>query len=473
MQSIGNHPGTYILRSLRLTWLLFTAAALAGCAGTTKSSSNSTTNQGNPPSSSGITVLVSPASINARASATQSFSATVTGSSNVSVTWQVNGITGGSAVTGTITSSGTYTAPGSVPATNTVTVQAVSSADATALGSSTVTLWNPAPVLNGISPTSTPSGTFTVTANGSGFVSGAQILLAGAPLATTFISSTQLTATGNAATAGTFSVAVMNPNPGSATSSGANLQVTSTGASGPPPSCSVMSLGQSASLNGFVPFPADSLWNQDISGAPVDANSANIINFIGSSVPVHPDFGSGLYQGQSIGIPYLVVNSSQPLLPIIFTAYGDESDPGPMPIPVTALIEGYPAPGNGDRHVLVLDNSNCWLYELYNSNPGTVSWDADSAAVWDLTADENRPYTWTSADAAGLPIFPGLLRYDEVAAGQINHALRFTLQNSQAAFVPPASHWAANSTNAAAAPMGMRIRLKAALMSRHFRRRIK
>jgi hypothetical protein len=222
-----------------------------------------------------------------------------------------------------------------------------------------------------------------------------------------------------------------------------------------------MSLGQSANLNGFLPFPADNLWDKDISAAPVDANSAAIINFIGSGIGLHPDFGSGTYNGSSIGIPYLVVGSQQGLLPVNFTAYGSESDPGPMPIPVSALIEGYPNPGSGDRHVLVLDNNNCWLYELYNSVPNASSWNADSAAVWDLTADGQRPYTWTSADAAGLPIFPGLARYDEVAAGHINHALRFTLQSSRAAFVPPASHWAANSSNANAAPMGMRLRLKA------------
>jgi hypothetical protein len=223
-----------------------------------------------------------------------------------------------------------------------------------------------------------------------------------------------------------------------------------------------MSAGQGGNLNGFVPFPADNAWNQDISSAAVDSNSAAIINFIGSSVPVHPDFGSGLYSGSSIGIPYLIVDSTQGPVTINFTAYGSESDPGPMPIPTTAPIEGYPAPGNGDRHVLVLDNTNCWLYELYSSYPqGDGTWNAASAAVWDLTADEQRPYTWTSADAAGLPIFPGLVRYDEVAAGQINHAIRFTLQSSRAAFVPPASHWAANSSNANAAPMGMRMRLKA------------
>jgi hypothetical protein len=224
--------------------------------------------------------------------------------------------------------------------------------------------------------------------------------------------------------------------------------------------CSAMSLGIGASLNGFIPFPASSLWNENIASAPVDPNSDAIINFIGASTPLHPDFGSGLYDGQSIGIPYVVV-SGQPLIKVTFTEYGDESDPGPMPIPPTAPIEGYPKPGSGDRHVLVLDRDNCWLYELYNSHVlKTGNWDAGSAAIWDLLNNEERPYTWTSADAAGLPIFPGLARYDEVAAGAIQHALRFTLQNSLAAFTPPASHWAANSTNPSAAPMGMRLRLK-------------
>jgi hypothetical protein len=226
-------------------------------------------------------------------------------------------------------------------------------------------------------------------------------------------------------------------------------------------SCSQMSLGRAASLNGFIPFPADSLWNQDISSAPVDPNSDNYINFIGSTVPLHPDFGAGLYAGQTIGIPYIVVSGS-PFVNINYTAYGDESDPGPMPVPKTAPIEGYPNPGNGDRHVLVLDRDNCWLYELYQSYVQTNgTWKAGSGAVWDLLNDEQRPYTWTSADAAGLPVFPGLARYDEVASGAINHALRFTLENSQEAFTPPASHWAPNSTNTYAAPMGMRMRLKA------------
>jgi hypothetical protein len=228
--------------------------------------------------------------------------------------------------------------------------------------------------------------------------------------------------------------------------------------------CSAMSAGQDASLNGFRPFSSASLWNQDISGAAVDPNSSAIINFIGSSVGMHADFGSGQYQGSNIGIPYSVVSGTQAPVSITFTAYGSESDPGPMPLPGNAPIEGDPNPGNGDRHVLVLDNSNCFLYELFGAAPnGNGSWNAASAAVWDLLSDGNtqRPWTWTSADAAGLPIFPGLVRYDEVAAGQIPHAIRVTLQDSRAAAVLPASHWAANSTSANAPPMGMRMRLKA------------
>jgi hypothetical protein len=222
-----------------------------------------------------------------------------------------------------------------------------------------------------------------------------------------------------------------------------------------------MSTGQGASLNGFRPFASDNLWNLDISSSPVDVSSDAIINFIGPSIGMHPDFGSGQYLGSNIGIPYVVVGGTQNRVSVNFTAYGDESDPGPMPIPGNAPIEGDPNPG-GDRHVLVLDNSNCFLYELFNSVPnGNGSWNADSAAVWDLLADEQRPWTWTSADAAGLPIFPGLVRYDEVAAGQIQHAIRFTLPQSKAAMIPPASHWAANSTNPNAPPMGMRLRLKA------------
>jgi hypothetical protein len=226
--------------------------------------------------------------------------------------------------------------------------------------------------------------------------------------------------------------------------------------------CNGMTVGQLTSLNGFVPFPADSLWNTDISTASVDPNTDNIINFIGSNVTLHPDFGSGAYAGQSIGIPYQVVAGSQPKVSVQLGAYAAESDHRPMPIPYNALIEGYPKPGNSDRHVLVLDKDGCWLYELYNGHRLTSpAWSADSTAIWDMTIKEQRPYTWTSADAAGLPIFPGLARYDEVAAGAINHALRFTVPVTRQAFTPPASHWASSNTNADAPPMGMRLRLKA------------
>ena len=226
--------------------------------------------------------------------------------------------------------------------------------------------------------------------------------------------------------------------------------------------CAGMSLGPLASLNGFVPFPTTNLWNTNISSAPVDPNSANLINYIGAGVTLHPDFGAGLYAGQSVGIPYQIEAATQAKVPVKLGAYAGESDPGPMPIPANALIEGYPHPGDGDRHVLVLDQGGCWLYELYNARLGSSgAWSANSTAIWDMTINEQRPYTWTSADAAGLPVFVGLARYDEVAAGAINHALRFTIPTTREAFTPPASHWASSVTDVNAPPMGMRMRLKA------------
>jgi hypothetical protein len=220
--------------------------------------------------------------------------------------------------------------------------------------------------------------------------------------------------------------------------------------------CSVMTVGQTSSLGGFVPFSSSSLWNTDISSAPLDPNSSTIIiNWLGS-VNLHPDWGTD----PTYGIPYIVVNGSQPLVKVNLGAYPDESDPGPMPVPPNAPVEGGSS-STGDRHVLVLNNANCFLYELYNASPNSDgSWNADSTAVWDLLGNEQRPYTWTSADAAGLPIFSGLVRYDEVAAGRIQHAFRFTLPKTSAAFTPPASHWAATSTDPTAPPMGMRLRLK-------------
>ena len=226
--------------------------------------------------------------------------------------------------------------------------------------------------------------------------------------------------------------------------------------------CSGMTTGQLTSLNGFVPFPSNNLWNTDISAAPADPNSANLIAYIGNGTTLHADFGSGTFSGGSIGIPYQVVDGTQPKVNVKIGIYLDESDPSPMPIPSNALIEGYPKPGNGDRHVLVLEKDGCWLYELgkaYVSKKGV--WSADVGTVWDMLSNQMRPYTWTSVDAAGLAVFAGLARFDEVAAGAINHALRFTVPSTRRAFVAPASHWASSVTDPNAPPMGMRIRLKA------------
>lgn len=438
------------MRKLQDLGLVFWALFFSGCAGTTSG------NNQHPPPTAGIHVSVSPASANIRAGDTFQFTATVSGATNTAVTWSIVGTAGNPPIIGTIGATGNYSAPSALPNPNAITVRATSVADTSASGSSSVTLLNPTPVLTGISPSSVGTGNFTLAVTGSKFVNGAQVLLGGTPLQSTFVSATQLTATGAANSSGTYAVSVRNPNPGGSASSNVNLQVTGSPQAS---NCGSMSLGQGASLGGFIPFPADSLWNKDISSSAIDPNSNAILTFIGTGVGIHADFGAGQFGGSTIGIPYLNVGSQQALLNVTFNQFGSESDAGPMPIPVTAPIEGFPNPG--DQHVLVLDNSNCFLYELYASAVSGNSWTAGSAAIWDLLSNEQRPYGWTSADAAGLPIFPGLVRYDEVAAGQIHHALRFTLQHSRAALVPPASHWAANSSNASAAPMGMRMRLRA------------
>src|SRR5260370_7902254 len=171
-------------------------------------------------------------------------------------------------------------------------------------------------------------------------------------------------------------------------------------------SCAGMTVGQLTSVNGFVPFDGSSLWNTDISSAPVDSNSANIINYIGSSVTLHPDFGAGTYAGQSIGIPYQIVAGTQAEVTINLGAYASESDPGPMPIPSNALIEGYPNPGTGDRHILVLEKDRCWLYELYNSHGlSNGSWSADSTATWHITINPPLPYPSTSPPPPPFPLF--------------------------------------------------------------------
>jgi hypothetical protein len=228
------------------------------------------------------------------------------------------------------------------------------------------------------------------------------------------------------------------------------------------------SLGLGASLNGAVPFPATNAWNKDISKAAVDPRSARIIASIGLDTGLHPDFGSGTYAGAIIGIPYTVVSKSQKYVPVKFVAYGDESDKGPYPIPPNAEIEGFrPGGGSfgGDRHLLVINRDTNRLYELYRSfKQPDNSWQADAGAIFHLDSNIVRPTAkpgWTSADAAGLPIFPGLVRYDEAITGEIPHAIRFTVDQSRRAYVPPANHWASNNTSPDLPPMGCRIRLKA------------
>lgn len=208
-------------------------------------------------------------------------------------------------------------------------------------------------------------------------------------------------------------------------------------------------------------FPADNPWNIDISGYPVHPSSADFIASIGLTTGVHADFGT-VWNGAPNGIPFVTVGAGQARVPINFVAYGSESDPGPYPVPPTAPIEGGPS-GAGDRHVIVVDTTNRKLYELFRAFPdGAGGWDADSGAVFDLTSNALRPARWTSADAAGLPVFPGLVRYDEaVERGEILHALRFTIARSQRAYIEPARHWASSSTDPARPPLGLRVRLKA------------
>lgn len=202
-------------------------------------------------------------------------------------------------------------------------------------------------------------------------------------------------------------------------------------------------------------LPASNPLNKDISHAPVDPNSARYIESIGAEVHLHADFGTP----PSYGIPYAVVGPHQSKVPIHFTEYGEESNPGPYPIPPNAPVEG--AGVEGDRHVLVLQEGTCKLYELYSAQRKGSGWDAGSGAVFNLRGNALRPEGWTSADAAGLPIFPLLVRYPEVRTGRIDHALRVTVQRTQRGYIHPATHFASNSSDSSLPPMGLRLRLKA------------
>jgi hypothetical protein len=208
-------------------------------------------------------------------------------------------------------------------------------------------------------------------------------------------------------------------------------------------------------------FPATNAWNARIDALPVASNSAQLIQSIGLSTGLHPDFGSGLYDGQPIGIPFDVVSKKTPRYRPSFY-YADESDKGPYPIPKTVHIEGGRA-SSGDRHALLIDKDACKLYELGALYPKGRSWTAGAGAIWNLRSNALRPAGWTSADAAGLPIFPGLARYDEVARGVIDHALRFTVAHTRRAYVYPARHFASSSEDPSLPPMGLRVRLKASV----------
>ena len=219
----------------------------------------------------------------------------------------------------------------------------------------------------------------------------------------------------------------------------------------------IAAIGQS--IGNCPVFPADNIWITRVDQLPVSPSSSTWVTTIGSGTHVHPDFGSGLISGEPFGIPFIVVPGTQQKYPTTFL-YASESDPGPYAVPLNAPIEGGSA-STGDRHVIAVDATNCILYELYNSFPQTSSWKADSGAIFNLASNALRPATWTSADAAGLPIWPGLVRYEEVAAGAIHHAIRFTVPHTQNAYVWPARHQASSLTGTQYPPMGARFRLKA------------
>jgi hypothetical protein len=209
-------------------------------------------------------------------------------------------------------------------------------------------------------------------------------------------------------------------------------------------------------------FPAGNAWNERVDTLPVAANSAQMIATIGLDTGLHPDFGSGLYDGQPIGIPFDIVSKSTPRSHVTFD-YSDESDHVAYPIPKTVHIEGGRT-STGDRHAILVDKSACRLYELFALYPtSSGGWKAGSGATWNLRSNHLRPAGWTSADAAGLPIFPGLARYDEVARGVIDHALRFTAARTRRAFIYPARHYASSSNDPSLPPMGLRVRLKASV----------
>ncbi len=222
--------------------------------------------------------------------------------------------------------------------------------------------------------------------------------------------------------------------------------------------CSVASATPLPGAQRCPAFPPGNWWNQRVDGLPVAADSAAVVSSIGPAEHLHADFGSGLWDGGPIGIPITIVPGTQRKVKVAF-AYADESDRVPYPIPPNVRIEGGPF-SDGDRHALIVDRDRCRLYELFGLRREGGRWAAGSGAVWDLRSNRLRPAGWTSADAAGLPIMPGLVRFDEVARGRIDHALRFTVSRTRRAYVWPARHFASSATEPALPPMGLRLRLK-------------
>jgi hypothetical protein len=223
-------------------------------------------------------------------------------------------------------------------------------------------------------------------------------------------------------------------------------------------SASAGGAGTAPRIAGCPMFPADNPWNRRVDRLPVAAASARIVASIGRDETMHADFGSGLWEGGPIGIPVTVVGKGTPRGRVAFE-YADESDAGPYPIPPGVRIEGGPQ-ADGDRHAILVDRDRCRLYELFALRREGDRWTAGSGAIWDLRSNRLRPAGWTSADAAGLAILPGLARYEEVARGRIEHALRFTVSRSRRAYVWPARHYASSLTDPALPPMGLRLRLK-------------
>ncbi|WP_348263833.1 hypothetical protein P8935_04550 [Telmatobacter sp. DSM 110680] len=450
--------------------LILGSVCLAGCGGITKTSTPP------PPSPTITSVAVSCIASSLQPGQTSQCSASVsgTGAYSSSVTW--------SAVSGTVSSTGLYTAPSTVPTSGSDSVKATSTEDSTKLGTAKIAIAAPAtPTITGValacspaSITDTQTSSCTATVTGTGAFNNTVNLAINPAAAGTLSAST-----------GVKSGTVVLFTPANTGANSVTIKATSTAdstkfysvpitvtASAAGPSCAGMSTGDNASLNGFVPFTPTTAWNTDISSAPLDPNNAAITSASGfAGLHLHHDWSS--VAGGNYGIPYVVVDSSTtPLTPISVVDYAGESDVASAPFPITAPIEGSPADCSGwpdtyigDSHVLVLDRQTCMLYETFNTHRCNGAWSASSETIWDLKNYDRRPWGWTSADAAGLPIFPGLVRYDEVAAGAINHAIRFTMQQTKndangGYFVAPASH-AAGTVYGVSNIMGMRIRLKA------------